>query len=94
MTANVKNIICARQWNDTNFNLIPPEFAQAYSLYEKVQNGYVYMRIVRGMYGLPQAGMLANQKHGYFEVSHTLGLFAHKTRPIWFTLVVDNFGIK
>ena len=40
--------------------LIPPEFAQAYSLYKRVQNGYVYMRIVRGMYGLPQAGMLAN----------------------------------
>ena len=41
-------------------DLIPPEFAQAYSLCEKVQNGYVYMRIVCGMYGLPQTGMLAN----------------------------------
>ena len=25
---------------------------------------------------------------------HTLGLFMHKTRPVWFTLVVDNFGVK
>ena len=53
------------------------------------------------MYRLPQAGMLANnllnerlEIHGYFEVPHMPGLLAHKTRPIWFTLVVDNFGIN
>ena len=81
--------------------LIPPEFAQAYNLSEKVQNGYVYMRIVHGMYGLPQAGMLANnllkerlEKHGYIELTHTPGLFMHKTRPVWFTLVVDDFSVN
>ena len=81
--------------------LIPPEFSQAYNLSEKVQNGYVYMRIVRGMYGLPQAGMLANnllkerlEKHGYIEMTRTPGLFMHKTRPIWFTLVVDDFRVN
>ncbi len=53
------------------------------------------------MYGLPQAGILANKllkkrlaKHGYFEQPHTPGLFSHKSRPIWFKLAVDNFGIK
>jgi len=53
------------------------------------------------MYGLPQAGILANKllktrlaDHDYYEVPHTPGLFTHKTRPIWFTLVVDDFGIK
>ena len=53
------------------------------------------------MYGLPQAGILANKllkerllQNGYFEVPHTPGLFRHKTRPVWFTLVVDDFGIK
>ena len=53
------------------------------------------------MYGLPQAGMLANkllkerlEEHGYYELPHTPGLFTHKTRPIWFTLVVDDFGVK
>ena len=30
----------------------------------------------------------------YFEVPHTPGLFRHKTRLVWFTLVVDDFGIK
>ena len=53
------------------------------------------------MNGLPQAGILANKllktclaKHGYQELKHTPGLFKHDTRPIWFTLVVNNFGIK
>ena len=72
-----------------------------YDLTTKVKNGYVYIEIQKGMYGLPQAGILANKllkqrlaKHGYNELKHTSGLFKHKTRPISFTLVVDNFGIK
>jgi hypothetical protein len=59
------------------------------------------MEIRRGCYGLPQAGILANKllkkrlaKHGYFELPHTPGLFKHISRPVQFTLVVDDFGIK
>jgi hypothetical protein len=33
-------------------------------------------------------------KHGYFEQPHTPGLFSHESRPIWFNLAVDDFGIK
>ena len=33
-------------------------------------------------------------KNDYFEVPHTPSLFRHKTRPVWFTLVVDDFRIK
>ena len=72
-----------------------------YDLHSKVKNGYVYCEIVRGMYGLPQAGILANNLlkkrvavHNYYEVAHTPGLFTHKTRLIWFTLTVDDFGVK
>ena len=32
--------------------------------------------------------------HGYHECTATPGLFRHTTRPITFTLVVDDFGIK
>jgi hypothetical protein len=53
------------------------------------------------MYGLPQAGILANKllekrlnAHGYFQHRHTPGLWAHRSRPIQFTLVVDDFGVK
>jgi hypothetical protein len=53
------------------------------------------------MYGLPQSGLLSNQllrkrlaPHGYYECTHTPGLWKHETRPISFTLVVDDFGVK
>jgi hypothetical protein len=53
------------------------------------------------MYGLPQAGILANQLlalrlaiHGYHQKTLTPGLWRHVTRPIQFTLVVDNFGVQ
>ena len=59
------------------------------------------MKISRGIYGLPQLGILANKlmknrpaKQKYHDLPHTPGLFRHKTRQIWFTLVVDDFGIK
>jgi hypothetical protein len=53
------------------------------------------------MYGLKQAGLLANQllqtslaPIGYYAVRHTPGLWLHHTRPIAFTLVVDDFAVK
>ena len=80
--------------------IIPEEFMQAYNLHTYVKDGFVYMEIVRGMYRLHQAGILANKllkkrliPFGYFECKHTPGLFKHVTRNIFFTLVVDNFGI-
>jgi hypothetical protein len=53
------------------------------------------------MYGLKQAGLLAGQllqtrlaRFGYYPARHTQGLWLHKTRPISFTLVVDDFAVK
>jgi hypothetical protein len=53
------------------------------------------------MYGLKQAGLLANQllqtrlaPFGYYPAQHTPGLWLHKTWPISFTLIVDNFAVK
>jgi hypothetical protein len=81
--------------------LVPEEFKQQYKLHDKIYKGFIYMEIRRGCYGLPQSGILANKllkkrmaKHGYFEVQHTPGLWKHVSRPIKFTLVVDDFGIK
>ena len=34
------------------------------------------------------------KKKGYFELPHTPGLWEHVSRPIAFTLVVDDFGVK
>jgi hypothetical protein len=53
------------------------------------------------MYGLPQAGILNNEllqrnlaKDGYRPTQQTHGLWTHDTRPISFSLVVDDFGVK
>jgi hypothetical protein len=82
-------------------DLIPDDFKTHYNLHDKVHNGYVYCEIRRGTYGLPQAGIIANQllkkrlaEFGYFELPHTPGLWKHASRPVQFTLIVDDFGIK
>ena len=82
-------------------DLIPMEVINEYKLLPLVHDGHIYMEINKGMYGLPQAGLLANKllakrlaKHGYTQARHTPGLWTHTWRPITFTLVVDDFGVK
>ena len=41
--------------------LFPADIIDHYGLNNKVLDGYVYMEIQKGMYGLPQAGVLANK---------------------------------
>jgi hypothetical protein len=72
-----------------------------YHLRDLIKNSYVMARIDKGMYGLPQAGILANkllkerlQPHGYTECKHTPGLWHHHTQALMFTLVVDDFGVQ
>jgi Reverse transcriptase (RNA-dependent DNA polymerase) len=84
-----------------NVRDIPAELFQHYQLAPLVKNGRVCVEIRRGMYGLPQAGRLANDalvihlaSHGYIQSKHTPGLFTHISRPISFCLVVDDFGVK
>jgi hypothetical protein len=62
---------------------------------------YVYCKIRQGMYGLPQAGIIAQEllakrlkEHGYTQSKTTPGLWTHEWRPITFSLIVDNFGVK
>ena len=82
-------------------NQIPQEIIDHYNLHNIVHHGKVYVEIRRGMYSLPQAGILAKQQlirflgsYGYSPVPHTPGLWRHQWRPITFCLVVDDFGIK
>ena len=79
----------------------PQHTIDQYNLLENAKNGWVYVEIRKAIYGLPQAGKLANEqlkKHlgpaGYYEVAHTPGLYTHVTRPIQFSLVMDDFGIE
>jgi hypothetical protein len=82
-------------------DIIPAAIMQQYNLAPLVHNGFVYVEIRKGMYGLPQAGRIANDalvqhlsSHGYIQDEHTHGLFTHTTRPVAFCLVVDDFAVK
>ena len=80
---------------------IPPEIIIEYNLLSIAHNGYVFVEISKGMYGLKEAGIIAFKRlvanlapHGYHPVRFTPGLWKHDTLPTTFTLAVDDFGIK
>ena len=92
-----------KRWEYVKLSLrdIPDEIISEYRLYEKATDGHVYVEIRRGMYGLPQSGILANElleeklePFGYKQCTRVPGLWKHIWRPIQFTLVVDDFGVK
>ena len=82
--------------------LFPQDIIDEYGLRDKVDaDGYVFCEVRRGMYGLPQAGIIAQElltkrlhKAGYRQSTITPGYWRHDWRPISFTLVVDDFGVK
>jgi hypothetical protein len=81
--------------------LIPDEIIQQYTLLDIAHDGYVYIKIRKGMPGLKQAGRIASDrltahlaKSGYAPVARTPSLWKHATLPIMFSLVVDDFGVK
>ena len=81
---------------------IPAEIILEYNLHNKFDaQGYLYFEIMKGMYGLKQAGLIAWEQlvrnlapHGYHPVTYTTGLWTHAPTGTLFTLVVDDFGIK
>ena len=82
--------------------IIPQKIIDAYNLTALVgDQGCIYMRIEKGMYGLKQAGITPNQdlvKHmapfGYHPVTHTPSLRVHDIRKTLFSLVVDNLCVQ
>lgn len=65
-------------------SVFPDHIREQYDLERKAKNGQIYLEIRRSIYGLPQAGALANayltkklRPHGYYEVPHTPGLWKH-----------------
>jgi hypothetical protein len=81
---------------------IPEEIMREYKSQELVtEDGYVYCVITKGMYGLPQAGIIAQEllsdrlaEYGYHQSKIIPGLWTHETQRTTFTLVVDDFAIK
>jgi hypothetical protein len=77
---------------------MPDNVIKNYNLKDKaIPDGYIYCEIQKGMYGLPQVGIIAQrllkeclQKHGYHQSQTTPGLWKHDTHPISFSLVIND----
>jgi hypothetical protein len=81
--------------------LFPAWIVEQYDLNKHALHSFVHLEMRRALWGLPQAGILANKRlrlklapFGYNESENIPGLWYHESRPIMFTLVVDNFGVK
>ena len=82
--------------------IIPQDIIHAYNLTALVDDqGWIYMRTEKGMYGLKQAGIIANQElvkymapFGYHPVKHIPGLCVHDSRKTLFSLVVDDLCVQ
>jgi hypothetical protein len=81
---------------------IPDKIIKEYNLKAKAtKDGSVYIVANRGMYSLPQSGLLASEfletrlnKQCYHQSKFVPGLWTHEWRPVQFTLVVDTSGVK
>ena len=79
---------------------LPHYFIDEYKLQDKkTRYGYVYLEIRKGMYGLPQAGILAQKLLGKRLIAKVFrqsgiypGFGKYDWRPICFSLFVDNSG--
>ena len=85
-----------------NRRYFPQEIIDEYNLESKITpDGYIYIRIKKGMYGLKQAARLAYDllcerlaQDGYAPSLLSPNIWGHKTRRTKFCLCVDDFGIK
>ena len=79
---------------------LPQHIVVKNNLQQYLHNGSILFEVNKGMYGLPQAGLLAQNRlihhlaaHGYHQTTTTC-LFRHVDNGTDFTLVVDDFGVK
>ena len=105
--ADIKNFYLNNDIPDPEYmkfhiSTIPQEIIDKYNLLEIVNNhGFVYVKILKGMYVLKQAGIIAQKSlinhlapFGYHPYHHTPGIWQYENRDTMFTLVVDDFANK
>jgi hypothetical protein len=88
-TANLSNFYLMTELKQPKYGRvkladIPEEIIDKYQLHEKVKNGWVYFKVVRGMYSLPQSGSNSHNeleeqlnKEGYFKSPLVPALWKH-----------------
>ena len=91
MSLDIKDFFLATPMKTNKYmrismEVLPQDIIERYDLLRKAVNGYVYVKIKKGMYGLKEAAVLAyNQlvkfleEHGYYPEIGTAGLWSHKT---------------
>ena len=107
MCVDIKDHFLATPMDDpeymkVQYKYIPNDIRLRYNLDLKVtEDGWVYIKIQKGMPGLKQAAILAYrhlknclEPFGYEPIKGTVGMWHHKSRPTKFCLCVDDFGIK
>ncbi len=107
MTININNFYLMTPMDCYEYFRMKIEFfsqdnINKYALRDKVDpDGNVFCKVQRGMYGLPQAGIIAQDlltkrlhKAGYHQSTITPGYWRHDWHPISFTLAVDNFEMN
>ena len=67
MTLDIKNFYLGTPMDKYEYmrikiENIPQEIIKKYNLKKLVHNGYIYIEIRKGMYGLKQAGVIANEQ--------------------------------
>ena len=83
------------------YRYFPSDIRKRYNLDALVHNGFIYIKIKKGLFGLKQAALLAYQQvskllqaGGFRPILGSLGMWKHRTRSIIFNLCVDDFGVK
>ena len=68
---------------------IANKIIKEYKLHDKAIDGWVYFKVMRGMYGLPQAGSNSHDElkerlnmEGYYRRPLVLALWKHKTAQL------------
>jgi hypothetical protein len=98
----LKTRMARREYMHLKIMDILEEIMKQYKLRDIITtDDYVYCEINKGMYGLPQSGIIAQQlleerlsKVGYTQSKIIPGLWKHHSQAIIFCLVVDDFAIK
>jgi hypothetical protein len=80
--------------------MLPPPIVERYNLTPLIHNKCVYVKIRKGMYGLPHGGKLANNQliaalalFRYSPVPFPTSLCKHNSCYITFSVVMNNFSV-
>jgi hypothetical protein len=91
----IHNNLKEYQYMRFHISMIPQEIIDEYNLQDIVDSdGWCYAEIRKAMYGLKESRFIANQeskivlaKTGYVPTKFTPGLYTHKTRPNFNSLI-------